>query len=278
MNFRRAAVLAVLPVFVGCGAVDAVTSHVKVDATMTQTNADGTTTTKEFHSTLDQVPAALSKAGDDLQDVTGQLEKFIANATKVPPPGKVVLGDLGLKKYEGNPDYDFLLNAQDADGKAITFQYVQVGVASYDDFFKQVQVMYATLYQGIKTIHAIVKLTQEILTQPVDEGAELYAAVNKALKKPDGDGPKVQQLRIAADLARGLQTLVMQFPQQSQVLVAKGQALITGAPASITNPKVVAHLDLVKKGLSDSVDVVKSAADLIKQQVTDLTNFDQTSS
>lgn len=48
---------------------------------------------------------------------------------------------------------------------------------------------------------------------------------------------------------------------------------MTGAATSLTNPKVVAHLGLVKKGLVDSVTVVKDSGELLGALARDLAGF-----
>ena len=83
--------LALLPV--AAAAVFAVgCSHIPVDF-HTETHiqhADGTVEHKssDWHGTLDQLPAQLSKFGTELADVTAQMGKEL---TDVPPPGRVEL-------------------------------------------------------------------------------------------------------------------------------------------------------------------------------------------
>lgn len=67
--------------------------------------------------------------------------------------------------------------------------------------------------------------------------------------------------------------LPSQFVAQTEHLVATGQALITNAPSSLTNPKVVAHLDLVKEGLTDSVKVIGASAGELKELGKSLAGF-----
>ena len=52
-----------------------------------------------------------------------------------------------------------------------------------------------------------------------------------------------------------------------------GQALVASAPTAITNPKVVAHLDLVKKGLVSSVKVLEESGSLMVGFTKDLSGF-----
>lgn len=245
---------------------------VKMNTSMTVVHGDGTVEHKETHweGTLDQLPAQISKTGGELADVTG---KMVKELTDVPPPGKVKLGDLGsgLQGYEGNPQCDFLIAAKDGDGKPIDFQYVQLGQPSFDKFFKDAQVIYATVYQADQTLHRLRELSGKISGQKVDPSSDLKAAVSSALQNGDPDSQSlVAELKQVQQLATTLASLVMQFASHVTTLIADGQQLVTGAAASLTNPKVVTHLGLVKKGLVDSVSVIKDSGELLVKLGADL--------
>lgn len=245
---------------------------VKMNTSMTVVHGDGTVEHKETHweGTLDQLPAQMSKAGGELADVTG---KMVKELTDVPPPGKVKLGDLGagLQTYEGNPQCDFLLAAKGDDGKPIDFQYVQLGQPSYDKFFKDAQVMYATVYQADQTVHRLRELAAKISGQKVDASAALSSAVSQALQNDDPDSQSlVSELKQVQQLGVTLASLVMQFASRVTGLIVDGQQLVAGAAASLTNPKVVTHLGLVKQGLVDSVTVVKNSGELLVKLGADL--------
>lgn len=249
---------------------------VQMHTSTTIQHSDGTVEHSETHwkGTLDQLPAQLSKAGGELAKVTGKMVKELAD---VPPPGKVQLADLGpgMQAYQGNPQCDFLVNAKDDDGNPIDFQYVQLGAPSYDQFFKDAQVVYAIVYQADQTVHRMVELAGKLTNQKVDASAQLSAAVNQAISgsaSADNQG-MVDQLKQMQQLATTLGTLVSQFASRISKLVSDGQALIAGAAASLTNPKVVTHLGLVKDGLTDSVKVIKDSGELIVNLAGDLAGF-----
>src|SRR5215472_18939100 len=96
---------------VSCAACSAIPVHMNTSTTIQ--HADGTVEHKETHwkGTLDQLPAQLSKAGDELADTTGKMVKELTN---VPPPGHVKLGDLGpaIVPMQGDPQCDFLVAAR----------------------------------------------------------------------------------------------------------------------------------------------------------------------
>lgn len=245
---------------------------VKMNTSMTVVHGDGTVEHKETHweGTLDQLPAQLSKAGDDLADVTG---KMVKELTDVPPPGKVKLSDLGpgMQGFEGNPQCDFLVAAKDDDGKPIDFQYVQVGQPSYDQFFKDAQVVYAIVYQADQTVHRLRELAAKISGQKLDPSAQLNSVVSQALQNNDPDSQSlVSELKQVQQLGVTLATLVSQFASRVTKLVSDGEQLVAGAAASLTNPKVLTHLGLVKKGLVDSISVIKDSGEMLVKFAGDL--------
>lgn len=216
------------------------------------THADGTVEHKssDWHGTLDQLPAQLSKFGSELADVTAQMGKEL---TDVPPPGRVELKDLdpAFAKYQGKRGQDFLGTAKDAQGNAIMFEYVRLGQPQFDDFFKTTQEIYALVYQTTQVLSQIKQI--------------------KALGA-DADGDAKVSLQAMTDMAQTLSTLVPQIASKIGKLVQAGQALVASAPTAITNPKVLAHLDLVKKGLTTSVKVLQESGGLLTGFSKDLTS------
>lgn len=266
--------LALLPVAaaalfaVGC-------SHIPVDF-HTETHiqhADGTVEHKssDWHGTLDQLPAQLSKFGSELADVTAQMGKEL---TDVPPPGRVELKDLdpALAKYQGKRGQDFLGTAKDDKGNAITFEYVRLGQPQFDDFFKTTQEIYALVYQTTQVVSQMKQISGKILDAKIEGGANLRASVDKALKT-DAEGDIRLDLQLMQEMAQSLAVLVPQIASKIGKLVQAGQALITSAPTAIANPKVLAHLDLVKKGLTSSVKVVEESGGLLVGFTKDLSGF-----
>jgi hypothetical protein len=260
-----------------CGLVN-IKTQVKENRTMTYKNADGTTTVKHEHweGSLDQLPSHLndewSAAAGQLTAITGKLVKELTN---VPPPGTVQLGQLGagLDKFQGNPQTDFLIQATDDQGNAIPFQYVQLGVPSYDRFFKKAQEVYALCYQAKQTLKHLVDLSSQILSEKVDASASLNASVSKALGQSNADATATAQLTSTRDLAASLAPLVAQIGKAVAQLISAGQQLIVSAPSSLTNPKVVLHLGLVKQGLTDSVSVIKESGSVLAAFGGDFVGF-----
>lgn len=264
-----APVLAVLAALtIGC-------SHIPVEL-HTETHirhADGRVEHKssDWHGTLDQLPEQLGKAGAELRDVTSRMAKEL---TDVPPPGRVELKDLSpaLAKYQGKRGVDFLVTARDEAGKPMTFDYVRLGVPQYDEFFKTAQEIHALVYETTQLVGQMTNLSSTLLSKKVDANAELRAAVDQALAS-GGDAELVADLRIMQELGQALATLVPQIADKIAELVQKGEALVASAATSITNPKIVAHLDLVKEGLVSSVKVIKESGELLVSFSKTLSGF-----
>jgi hypothetical protein len=238
-------------------------------------SADGTVEhrSSDWEGTLDQLPAQLGKAGAELGDVTAKLAKQL---TEVPPPGEVDLAELSpeLARFKGQRGADFLVSAKDAEGKPIRFQYVRLGVAAYDDFFRTAQELYALVYQATQVVSQMRQLSGKLLDAKVDASANLSASVDRALGlKGQADASLVTSLEGMRDMGRALAALLPRLGGKVTDLVAQGQALVTQAPTSLTNPKVVANLDLVKKGLLGSVSVLKESGGLAVSLGKDLAGF-----
>lgn len=248
----------------GCSAIPVrmhTESHVR--------HADGTVEHKssDWEGTLDQLPAQIAKAGSELEEVTAKVVKEI---TAIPPPGKVVLSDLspGLARYQGQPGVDFVVDAKDEKGEPIDFSYVKLGVPSYDEFFKTSMELYALVQQTTQTIGQLRKTSTKL---NANANGELKAQVDQALAKNDpGEGPR---LRMLADTGASLAELVPQIAGKIEKLIATGQALVAGAASSLTNPKVVTHLGLVKKALFRSIAVIKESGVLLVGFGKDLAGF-----
>jgi hypothetical protein len=266
---RGALSILALGASLGCSSIP-----VQMHTTTHIQHADGTVEHKETHwkGTLDQLPAQLGKAGEELGSVTAKMAKEL---TDVPPPGQVKLGDLHptLKKHEGEKGTDFLVEAKNADGTPIEFKYVRLGVASYDEFFKTAQEIYALVYQTKQTVHRMREASAKVLDTKVDATADVKAQVDKALAQGSADADIVAELKNLSEVSQQLSVLVSQIAQKISKLVSAGQSLIAGAAGSITNPKVVTHLDLVKEGLTDSVKVIQESGSMVVSFSKELAGF-----
>jgi len=80
-------------------------------------------------------------------------------------------------------------------------------------------------------------------------------------------------LQLMADMASVLSGSIQALMAKTQQLIASGQQLIAAAPTSITNPKTVLHLDLIVKGLQESVAMVVESGKLVPQLAGNLTGF-----
>lgn len=269
----RALVLPLVVVLPGLGALgcDQIPVHMHTESHIQHMDGTSEHKSSDWHGTLDQLPAQLGKAGKELGEVTAKMAREL---TDVPPPGKVELKDLSpeLGKHQGQRGRDFLVTAKDDKGEPITFSYVRLGVASYDEFFKAAQEIYALVYETTQIVGQMRQVSAKMLDTAVDASADLKVSVDRAMKA-DGDAHLAHRLRTLNEMAQTLAVLVPRIVDKLGKLVSTGEALVAGAAASITNPKVVTHLGLVKDGLVDSIKVIKESGGLMVTFSKDLAGW-----
>jgi hypothetical protein len=245
---------------------------VQMHTSMTVQHADGTVDHKDTHwqGSLAELPGHMEELGHDLTMITSELELQLKKLTEVPPPGKVALKDLspGLAKYEDNKEVNFVGHAIDAKTKEpIPFEYVKIGVPDYDAFFQSAQEIYALLYECTEAISQIRQLAAKILDGGVDAKAELFAQVDKVRAKIQGgaqvDSELVARFNTLVDLGAVMVQLVPAVGMKAIKLAQQGQALVMNAQSAITNPKVLLHLDLIKKGVIASAKAMKDSGETL---------------
>jgi hypothetical protein len=163
------------------------------------------------------------------------------------------------------------VDAKAADGKPEDFSYVRIGVASYDDFFRTAQELHALTYQATKTVGRIRTLSKKVLGAPIDAGANLRVALDRA--KVTATGQTKTDLVKVGELASALATMIPEIVAKTDALVASGKRLVGDAPKDLTNPKLVLHLDLVKQGLVASSAVVKESGVAMASLMGELGSF-----
>ncbi|MCX4243407.1 hypothetical protein [Paraliomyxa miuraensis] len=285
----------------GCGGKLKQFVHFEGQITKSKMNADGSvTTTTETYDDWDEMKEALAASAKELRATTKEL---ISTLVDVPPPGEVKLGDLSpeFSAYEGKAAFDFvgkLVGRVEGDGTVEGeggFTYVQIGVPTYDEFFKASAEFHAFVVQTRESVLKLRALAQAriqaTMNGRVDAKMSLGDVVALALKQaPDAGGSVGGKAKGALggafesgegvpddlvemrDLALSIGRSAPQFVEKTQRLIQTGRQLVTGAPSSITNPKTVLHIDLIVKGLEDSVRVIgdsgKMLGDLAKQLAT----------
>lgn len=262
-HVRRASMLAIALGLAGCSMF-----QFKGTVTTTKTvNGKTTTTTREFEN-WEEMKQAMDEAGKELRGTTKEL---ITKLTEAPPPGEVKLGDLAptLASYEGNANLDFVSSAR-AHGEH-EFSYVQIGVPTYDAFFKACAEFHAFVFQTRETVRHIRGIAKARLGGSYNAEMSLGATLDAAMATDGEAGEGVEGgITEGRALAMALAQTAPMFVQKTQALVSSGQQLIAGAPASITNPKTVLHLDLITKGLGQSVKVVGESGKLLGEATRDL--------
>jgi hypothetical protein len=137
------------------------------------------------------------------------------------------------------------------------------------------------LPEGLVKMSGQLAATTKLLVKvqsKIDADAELHASVTNALHvraETQVQTTLVAQLRTLEELGSSTAGLAVGLVGSVQGLVSSGTALVAGAQASLTNPKVITHLGLVKDGLTQSVSVVASSGPLIAKLATNLTGFSQ---
>ena len=263
--------------------------------TKSKMNADGsvTTETKEYDD-WDEMKADLAVAAKELRATTKEL---ISTLTDVPPPGQVKLGDLSTNfaQYEGRSLFDFLAPGA-GEGNVDGFAYVQIGVPSYDEFFKAAAEFHAFVHQTKESILKLRTLAQARIQATtggrVEAKMSLGDVVALALRQAPGaagDAAGKAAGAFGAELGEGVPDDLVEmrelalsiarsapeFVDKTQRLVETGRQLVTAAPSSIVNPKVVLHIDLIVKGLEDSVKVVGSSGKMLVELVKELSTLRQ---
>jgi hypothetical protein len=253
----------------GCGMID-----VKGKTHMKVTKNGETVAEKEVEfDSLEELPGALKETASAFGETTAVLIKEL---TEAPPPGSVKLGALnpGLARFEGKQGFDFLMQASQEAG-VDKFQYVQIGVPSYDMFFKDCAEFYALVFQTTQAVGRMKKLAGQLLQADVSAAVDMRALLEQATGAPAASHQlnTRMSLQLLGEMASALSSSVQALVAKTQQLVASGEQLIMGAPASITNPKTVIHLDLIVQGLRDSVAMVVESGKLVPELVNNISGF-----
>ena len=191
-----------------------------------------------------QMAQALAKAYQALRTT---IKEMIAKLTEVPDPGVVQLADLDpdLAEHAGGP-HDYVGDR---------FEYVRIGVAEYDAFFESSMALFAYTSQ----VH--------------DSAAELrdrvglrvgYGPVNKmTLTELVASGRASESSRRLSALVETMSGFAANYRERARSLRATGGNLAAGAKQSILNPRVLVHVDLIVKGLKQSVEAIIEAGKLL---------------
>lgn len=220
---------------------------------------------EEFKTAMGEVATDFSTFAKDVGATTAELAKAL---TEAPPQGQVKLGDLApsLKEFEGDIRFDYLKVASMTPDAEYDFRYVQVGIPEYDGFFRASAELYATLYQLIETgrhMHLAVAAAEgREAPEDVDSG-------DKEIRRTEVEAGKASVQTAGEEGAQlvalwgTMAELGVAASARATEVAQTGSALVASAPTQIVNPKLVAHLDLIVKGLSQSVDLVKDSGGLL---------------
>jgi hypothetical protein len=267
---------------VGLGALSALTAAceaigLKATVVSTKTVNGQTTTRVREAKNWDEFEDAMGEVATDFSDFAKQVGATTAELVKklvdVPPPGQVSLGQLAasLKPYEGDVRYDYIKVARMNPNAEYDFKYVQIGMAEYDNFFRASAEMYGTAYQLMETgrhVHlAAHNARGEEAPSDVESGQrkikkpEIERALSDLKASPSEGTQKLQNLWLSAA------ELGVALAGKAGETASAGAALIASAPTQILNPKLLLHLDLIVKGLDQSLSMVKDTGKLLGEIV-----------
>lgn len=222
---------------------------------------------------LQEMPGAMRELGGAMAQTT---ELLVEKLVEAPPPGEVRLADIepSLAQFENDPSVNFL-NAGRSAERPVSFKYVRIGVPSYDLFFQRSAELYALMYQTKQTIFNLRTLAAARAGQSQLPTGPVKSAVDAALSTQlSPAGAQVDyKLRSLATVATTIARAARSTVTTVQELIAAGQQLITAAPSSIMNPKTVLHLDLIVKGLGQSLQMVGESGRMLFEMIPELTGF-----
>ena len=218
----------------------------------------------EFEQAMGEVATDFSSFAKEVGATTAELAKKLID---VPPQGDVQLGQLAgsLKAFEGDVRYDYIKVAKMNPNADYDFKYVQIGMPEYDNFFRASAEMYATAYQLMETgrhVHlADYKTKGEDAPSDVENGdKKIKREEVDAIISDLGDGEAAQKL---GSLWMSTAELGIKLAAKTAETVQTGVALVASAPTQILNPKLLLHIDLIVKGLDQSVSLVKDTGSLL---------------
>jgi hypothetical protein len=249
----------------------------------TSTTVNGKTTAhhyeaknlQEFQQVMGEVATDFSSFAKEVGATTAELAKKLV---EVPPQGQVRLRTLvpSLAQYDGDIRYDYIAVALTKPEPQYDFKYVQLGIPQFDSFFRSSAETYAATYQLVETGRHIyladVALGQGRADASIKSGNKRVTKtqVEGALTNLDGaaQGEAIEIRTQYHALWEGMATLGAELAAKAGETAQAGAALVASAPAQITNPKLLLHLDLIVKGLGQSVDLLKDSASLISSVLT----------
>jgi hypothetical protein len=248
-----------------------------IKATVISTKTvNGQTTTKvreaknwdEFEKAMGEVATDFSDFAKEVGATTAELASKL---TDVPPQGEVQIGQLSpsLEPYEGDVRYDYLKVARMNPDAEYHFKYVQIGMPEYDNFFRSSAEMYATAYQLIETgrhVHlAAASAKGEDAPSDVETGQRKIkkSEVETALSDLGASDETAESIERLKTLWASTAELGSQLVGKAAETAQSGAALVSSAPTQILNPKLVLHLDLIVKGLEQSLSMVKDTGRML---------------
>jgi hypothetical protein len=272
--FSRRKVLGLAALSALASACEAIGLKATVVSTKT---VNGQTTTKvreaknwqEFEEAMGEVATDFSDFAKEVGATTAELAKKLVD---VPPQGQVRLGALApsLKPFEGDVRYDYIKVARMNPDAKYQFNYVQIGMPEYDNFFRSAAEMYGAAYQLQETGRHVLLASYKVKGE--DPPADVESGKKKFKKgEVDSLASQLGEEEAAKKLALlwgATAELGAQVAAKAVETAQTGAALVASAPSQIVNPKLVLHIKLIIKGLEQSVSMVKDTGGLLADIVS----------
>jgi hypothetical protein len=223
---------------------------------------------EEFQQAMGEVATDFSDFAKEVGATTAEL---ISTLVDVPPAGQVKLGHLAesLQPYEGDIRYDYLKVASMNPNAKYDFKYVQIGMPEYDNFFRASAEMYASAYQLMETGRHMFLASHNVKGEdpPKDVERGTRQIRRDEVDSLVGELSATQGSEKLIDLWTTTSELGARLAEKAVQVAQTGTSLVASAPTQILNPKLVLHLDLIVKGLEQSVSMVKDTGGLLTKIV-----------
>ncbi len=195
-----------------------------------------------------QIGKALAAAMKELRRI---VKEMIADILRVPPPGVIKLADLdpAFASFAGGP-HDYVGDR---------FEYVRIDVPAFDAFFEASMGLFAYTTQLFRS------------TDVLRSEVALNVGYRKVGKMSAHE--LVQRGQLSAS-SENLATVVgaalgpgSSYRDQARTLRATGTNLVANAKSTLIDPRVVAHVGLVVRGIKKSLEVIGESLKLVLELV-----------
>lgn len=240
----------------------------KVTVDVHTKKADGTET--HYHKDVEDFDDVKELASDAAHAASEVTRDMIITLTEVPPPGNVTLASLSpsFSQFEGSErDYVALAKTKEPE----KFQYVQIGVAGYDAFFRACAEFYAYVYQSTELLLGLQGKLNATLSGAASGKMNLSERLDAAILTANVD--LKAQLEWERVVAVQVATLVPSFIEKGKNVVVSAKQLIDDSQNALNAPQLIAHISLIVKGVKASASMAVESGKLIGKTSAEFSGF-----